>query len=77
MSYKYFVIAALTALSASVPKSQAPATPAAATCELKPERKVASCEPSSASSEVEKSSDQATSRRWSREAFHHGGRLGN
>jgi hypothetical protein len=83
MSYKYFVIAALTALSASacasVPQSQAqaPATPAAATCEMKPERKVASCEPSSASSEVEKSSDQATSSRWSREAFHHGSRLGN
>lgn len=83
MSYKYFVIAALMGLSnlacASVPQNQAQAlaTPTAATCEIKSERKVASCEPSRASSEVEKSTDQATSNRWSREAFHHGGRLGS
>ncbi len=84
MSYKYLVIAALTGLStlacASVPQNQdqaQTATPTAATCEMKPERKVASCDPSSASKEVEKSSDQETSSRWSREAFHHGGRLGN
>lgn len=85
MSFKYLVIAALTGVSmsacASVPQNQGQAqtaTPAAATCEMKPERKVASCEPSSASNKVEKSSDQQkTTSRWSREAFHHGGRLGN
>ena len=83
MSFKYLVIAALAGLStsacASVPQNEGQAqtaTPTAATCEMKPDRKVASCDSSSASNEVEKSPDQETSSRWSREAFHHGGRQG-
>lgn len=83
MSLKYFTMVGLlgvTALTcAAIPQDQGQAKTATSTitsCEMKPERKVASCDPSNVSSEAKTSLDQVTSIRRSRETFHRGGRQG-
>lgn len=83
MSLKYLMILVLagaaTAACASVPQSPSDTSPAAgATCEVKSDRKVASCGSDSSLDNSVKVSEEPASRPVSaREPFHHRGRMGD
>jgi hypothetical protein len=83
MSLKYLMIlvlaSAATAACASVPQSQVDTGPSAgATCEVKSDRKVASCGNDPSPDNSVKVSEEPASRPVSaREPFHHRGRMGD
>lgn len=82
MSLKYLLIVALTgaatAACASIPQDQRTAAPnTGGNCEVKPDRKVASCGSESPADSVKASEEPVPSQVSAREPFHHRGRMGD